>query len=176
LPQYHGLNPFYHQWELAQARMFQQWSLPCVNLETRVVSPANVRRLQEAEAVEWKHTTPYNVLAKMLFPAFSKAPVRFALSQASVDLARVACALERYRLTHGQYPETLDTLAPQFITELPHDIINGQPLHYRRTSDGQFSLYSVGWNEKDDGGVAGVRKSGTADREQGDWVWQYPAK
>ena len=39
------------------------------------------------------------------------------------------------------------------IEKLPHDIINGQPLHYRRTDDGQFVLYSVGWDEKDDGGV-----------------------
>ena len=49
-----------------------------------------------------------------------------------MDLARVAIALERYRLAHGAYPESLDVLAPQFIAQLPHDIINGQPLHYRR--------------------------------------------
>ena len=92
-------------------------------------------------------------------------------------MARVACALERYRLAHGEYPETLDALAPQFIEKLPHDIINGQPLHYRRTDDGKFVLYSVGWNEKDDGGTVVFTKGGSAvDREKGDWVWQYPAK
>ena len=71
----------------------------------------------------------------------------------------MAIALERYRLAHGEYPESLDVLAPQFMAKLPHDIINGQPLHYRRTSDGQFVLYSVGWNETDDGGVVGFTKS-----------------
>ena len=91
-------------------------------------------------------------------------------------MARVACALERYRLAHGEYPETLDALAPQFIEKLPHDIINGQPLHYRRTDDGQFVLYSVGWNETDDGGKVVLTKGGSVDREKGDWVWQYPAK
>lgn len=45
-----------------------------------------------------------------------------------------------------------DALAPQFIIKLPHDVINGQPLKYRRTDDGSFILYSMGWNEKDDGG------------------------
>ena len=76
--------------------------------------------------------------------------------------AAVAGALERYRLTHDSYPETLDTLAPQFIAKLPHDIINGQPLKYRRMQDGLFVLYSVGWNETDDGGtVALVAASGT---------------
>jgi hypothetical protein len=49
-------------------------------------------------------------------------------------------------------PETLDALAPQFIEKIPHDIIGGQPLHYRRTNDAEFLLYSIGWNETDDGG------------------------
>ena len=61
---------------------------------------------------------------------------------------------------------------------LPHDIINGQPLKYRRTADGRFILYSVGWNEKDDGGVVAPAK-GHPDRQdilQGDWIWEYPQK
>jgi hypothetical protein len=96
--------------------------------------------------------------------------------QESVDLARVACALERYRLAHDEYPESLDVLVPRFIAKLPHDIINGQPLHYRRTADGQFVLYSIGWNEKDDGGIVGLRDSGSVDITKGDWVWRYPAR
>ena len=72
-----------------------------------------------------------------------------------MDLARTAIALERYRLAHGEFPESLDALAPQFIAKVPHDVIGGQPLKYRRTADGQFVLYSVGWNETDDGGVVG---------------------
>jgi hypothetical protein len=106
----------------------------------------------------------------------SKAVNKFVLIQSQVDLARVACALERFRLAHGNYPESLELLAPQFTKTLPHDIINGQPLHYRRTEDGKFVLYAVGWDEKDDGGKIFFTKNGTVDREKGDWVWQYPAK
>ena len=73
----------------------------------------------------------------------------------------------------ANFPTSLDALAPQFIAKLPHDVINGQPLHYRRTSDGQFVLYSVGWNEVDDGGHGRVHKSGSVDDKQGDWVWRY---
>ena len=70
---------------------------------------------------------------------------------------------------------TLDALAPSFIAAVPHDVIGGGPLKYRRTSDGLFVLYSVGWNEKDDGGVEGHRNGGSApDFESGDWVWRYP--
>ncbi len=86
----------------------------------------------------------------------------------------MAIALERYRLARGEYPESLDALSPQFIAQVPHDVIGGQPLHYRRTSDGKFVLYSVGWNETDDGGVV-VFKQGSApsvDLDKGDWVWR----
>ena len=98
--------------------------------------------------------------------------------QASADLARTAIALERHRLAHGEFPESLDALVPQFIAKVPHDVIGGGPLKYRRTRDGQFVLYSVGWNEKDDGGVVVYRKGSSTDvdRDQGDWVWRYPAK
>ena len=116
------------------------------------------------------------MLEKLMLPALGNAAKKFAHAQESVDLARTAIALERYRLAHEEYPKSLDALVPQFITKLPHDIINGQPLHYRRTSDGQFVLYSVGWNEPDDDGVVGFKTDGSVDISQGDWVWRYPAK
>jgi hypothetical protein len=96
-----------------------------------------------------------------------------------VNLARVAIVLERYRLSNGQYPESLDALTPQFMVALPHDVINGQPLKYRRNPDGQFVLYSVGWNETDDGGVVvAPKKNGNqeANFDDGDWVWRYPSR
>jgi hypothetical protein len=54
----------------------------------------------------------------------------------------------------------------------PHDIIDGQPLKYLRTADGHYAIYSVGWNEKDDGGVAGFKKGEHDVPEEGDWVWR----
>jgi len=111
----------------------------------------------------------------MLVPALSRSAERFAYGQTAADLARVACAVERYRLANGQFPETLEALGPKHIEKLPHDLINGQPLKYRRTDNGQFVLYSVGWNETDDGGKVEVTKSGGTDINKGDWVWRYPA-
>ena len=82
--------------------------------------------------------------------------------------ALAACGLERYRLARGQYPNTLDELRPQFISQIPRDPVGGQPLKYRRTENGQFVLYSLGWNERDDGGAQA--KSVT----DGDWIWDQP--
>ena len=66
-----------------------------------------------------------------------------------------------------------DALAPRYIESLPRDVIGGQPLKYRRTSNGQFALYSVGWNGTDDGGAVVLKEySNTSiDLNQGDWVW-----
>jgi hypothetical protein len=109
----------------------------------------------------------YKILAALAIPNYSRAFQTTAHNQTMADEAQIACALERYKLANGNYPETLDALAPQFIETIPHDIIGGQPLHYRCTDDGKFLLYSIGWNETDDGG-----KDGGTDFTKADWVWK----
>jgi hypothetical protein len=167
-------SAYFYQNELAIARMQQQWILPLVDTNSRVISPSALERANKFALAERKHFSPYKSQALMLLPAISATARKIASVQATIDLARVACALERYRLAHGEYPETLNALAPQFIEKIPHDIINGQPLHYRRADGGKFILYSVGWDAKDDGGNVVLTKNGSVDREKGDWVWQYP--
>jgi hypothetical protein len=116
------------------------------------------------------HAVPFHPsldtsLAIMLLPNFSKAIQTTARNQTMVNQALIACALERYRLAHGEYPESLGALAPQFITAIPHDFIGGQPPHYRRASGGTFTLYSIGWNGRDNGGARGQSNT------DGDWIW-----
>jgi hypothetical protein len=169
---------WFYQNELRCARLMLEFYLPTVDPNQGMVSPSGVRKADAAAEADVKHHNPYNVLERLLLPALGPASRKFAWDQESVDLARVACALERCRLVHGAFPESLDSLALQFIPNLPHDIINGRPLHYHRTSDGQFVLYSVGWNETDDGGSV-VFYKGSSDRvdiNKGDWVWRYPSK
>ena len=114
--------------------------------------------------------SPFRILAAIAIPNFTKATQTLAHNQTLANEAQIVCALERYRLAHGEYPGTLDALAPQFIEKIPHDIISGAPLIYRPTADGKFLLYSVGWNETDDGGIASDKM------DQGDWVWQAAVK
>jgi hypothetical protein len=173
---------WFYQNQLRCARMMVKFYIPLADANQQTISPTAARHADEVLSAETKTTTPYNILEKMLLPALGSCVKKFAHAQSSVDLARVAIALERYRLAHGAYPESLDMLVPQFIAKLPHDIINGQPLHYRRTLDGQLVLYSVGWNETDDGGVVEQRVVGVSDGRvpimdisTGDWVWRYPA-
>jgi hypothetical protein len=177
---------WFEQNKLSLCRGHEKWLLPLVDAQNRRISPSLVNHSVAEIKSRLRQSTPFNFLGRLSLPGLSKSSYRFALTQASVDLARVACALERYRLAHGQYPEAIDALAPPFIEELPHDLINGQPLKYRRTDPpatgspsataNQFILYSVGWNETDDGGQIGLTEKGGVDSKKGDWVWQFTEK
>lgn len=166
---------WFDQNKLTLCRIHERYLLPMAAQEDRRLVPLAAMRQSDARFERWR-PRPYDMLSGMLMPSLSPAAERFARTQSSVDLARVACALERYRLANGQFPEALETLAPKFIAKVPHDIISGQPLKYRRTEDGRFVLYSVGSNETDDGGKVELTKGGrNLDPRKGDWVWRYPA-
>jgi hypothetical protein len=110
-------------------------------------------------------------LEKLQVPALDKAVEKFAWAQSCADLAGIACALERYRLAHGSYPVSIDALPSLAGVPIPNDLLTGKPLKYHRTGDRRFELYSVGWNQSDDGGRVVLKQSGTVDPERGDWVW-----
>ena len=112
----------------------------------------------------------------MLLPAIGKNALKAAHEQTILDQTALACALERYRLANGLYPENLQSLVPQLIKRIPTDVINGESLHYHRTDYGRFVLYSIGWNEKDDGGTVAWTDSKPpgVNPDKGDWVWDYP--
>jgi hypothetical protein len=122
----------------------------------------------------------HRLMSTILLPELRKIPVKAAVVQAATDQALLACALERYRLANGQFPDTLDTLAPRFISSLPHDVLSGEPYKYRRTDDGQFALSSVGWIKKADSDLPGNEFArfikNLFDGKESDWVWQYPSQ
>ena len=119
-------------------------------------------------------TGPYHFLAHLLRPALSRSLIKFDRTETLREMAIVVCALERFRLRHQNYPETLSTLAPEFLATLPLDFMDGQPLRYRHTDDGWFRLYSVGSNRIDDGGR--LRASLDKTDEELDWLWPVPVE
>ena len=166
-------NSVFYQNELVIARAHQLWFLPIVDVRKHSISPENALLAATNLDKEFMHWSPNNLLARMLLPALGSVAKKYAYAQSSVDMARVACALERYRLAQGEYPETLDALAPRFIETVPHDVIGGRPLKYHRMDNGKFALYSVGWNKTDDGRAVVFRTPSrlTIDLDKGDWVW-----
>ena len=88
----------------------------------------------------------------MLLPALSNAGTRFATFEGRRRAGLTAIAVERFRLLYeGRLPEKLEELVPQFLSELPKDPFDGEPLRFRRLSAG-FVIYSVGKDRTDDGG------------------------
>ncbi len=167
---------------VTDAQLLQK-EIEAVDTGKQLISPRAMNNAAVDMNATFGHASPYNYIAAMMIPNFIKAWQTTTKNQTLVNEAQVVCALERYRLAHGEYPEALDALVPQFIEKLPHDIIGGQPLHYRRMADqpsqssgsasGKFLLYSIGWNETDDGGVdSPPAKNGGTDYAQGDWVWK----
>ena len=93
---------------------------------------------------------------------------KYSRIQVYFDLARVAVALERYRLKEMKYPEQLAPLEPVYMKTVPHDIMSGKAFRYIREQS-SYKLYSVAWDQKD-----GKGQQASHYTKEGDWVW--PAK
>jgi len=136
--------------------------------------------LEDPSPAYWTDASParsvlrHEFFTQLLLPSIENMARKTALTQTAADTATIACALERYRRAKGHLPDTLEALVPDWIARMPSDRVSGQSLIYRRSPDDHYVLYSVGWNEKDDGGtVKPAKKTGEgSDAHEGDWVWR----
>ena len=64
-----------------------------------------------------------------------------------LDTARLTFALRLYREAHGEWPQELAQLVPEFMLRLPLDPHSGAPYLYRRT-DNDYLMASVGRDHK----------------------------
>jgi type II secretory pathway pseudopilin PulG len=155
-------------------RLLQETGLGNYDVRQHRVYPRRCNESAQKLSAALSGWNPFAELAAVGLPNFLRASERVANTQAAVDEAALACALEHYRRAHGQYPVTLEALLPEFIGKLPHDLITGEPLKYRTQPGGLYLLYSVGWDENDDGGQP-EPPSNSLPRQSpissGDWVW-----
>jgi hypothetical protein len=171
---------WYYQEQRNYCRLFDLQVGGTFDLEKKRIFPARFeqnshefeRVLSGGRLGRTLHTlVRHQLVAAMMLPSLSKVQLRTAAAQATVNQAMEACALERFRLANGKFPQEPTALVPRFLSQLPNDLITGEPYKYVSRDDGQFTLYSIGWNEKDDGGIPGATLT---DEAHGDWVWEYP--
>lgn len=81
-----------------------------------------------------------------------------------LNQARLACALERFWLRQGKYPQWANELVPEYLDRIPHDAVSGRAMSYERTADDRYILRGVGANQIND------RTKKTSD----DWLWTWP--
>jgi len=105
--------------------------------------------------------------------------LRMATTETKRRMLVAAIALKRYQMHHGNYPEQLSALVPEFVSSVPMDFMDGQPLRYRLQKDGSYLLYSVAADGKDNGGKSEMSGNVSAGFKFGadgtDWVWPQPA-
>jgi hypothetical protein len=91
------------------------------------------------------------LLVRLLTPAYGLVgrKARRCIAQARSLHALLGC--ERYRLKLGKWPEKLADLVPAYLTEVPADPCNGEPMRYERWADG-VEVTSVGEAGADAGG------------------------
>ncbi len=81
-------------------------------------------------------------LITLLLPSVTQVYVAEGRITQRMRNLELAFALTVWRIEHDSYPESLDKLAPKFITEVPQDLFNGQPLKYGRTENG-YRFYTA---------------------------------
>ncbi len=85
-------------------------------------------------------------------PALLKPYERHLFAYGCLAGAEATAAVEAYRREKGALPENLEALCPEYLDSVPTDPCSGAPLLYRLTETG-YTIYSVGMNGADDGGI-----------------------
>jgi hypothetical protein len=108
----------------------------------------NALLAQEKNKMPWD----VNIVTALLLPAHDAAFTAFARGAAEHRCTIVLLAAEQFRREQGGYPQRLEELTPAYLSVLPIDPYNGQPLHLLHIPGERFVIYSVGKNGQDDGG------------------------
>ena len=97
-----------------------------------------------------------------LMPALRRVGELSHWNRAEIEGLMTVMAVLKYHHETQRYPEKLSELVEVgLLKKLPMDPYSDKPLVYRKIDDG-FTLYSVGYNFTDDGGMAIRNKKGRA--------------
>jgi hypothetical protein len=113
----------------------------------------------------------YAVASKTLIGNFEGAYLKVAQVEALMLASRAGLACRLYKSRTGRYPERLEELVPGLLPEVPIDPFTGKPLVYRREGEG-FIVYSLGSNQKDDGGRSTYMITQLVMDKDDDWSWK----
>jgi hypothetical protein len=123
-------------------------------LLTALVEIAKLPTDQQPEPIEELIHQAYHLPIEFQswFESAARSSQGFHRNQAWLRSAIAALAVERYRLAHGRWPDSLAALAPEFLSEIPTDPFDRQSLRFRRLSD-SVVIYSIGPDRIDNGGL-----------------------
>jgi hypothetical protein len=144
-------------------------------------TPAQIHSEMIDDGKEFMKIVKGNLLLEMLAPAVGRVVETGYRIKTDIQATVAIIALQRYEQDKGQYPDSLnDLIAAGYLKELPIDPWSDKPLIYRKT-ESSFTLYSVGLNLKDDGGIPAKSPDGKImlwdyNKREGDAVFWPAAK
>ena len=68
-----------------------------------------------------------SVLARLVVPSVSNCVTALDCEHARQDALELSLMAEMFRRKHGEYPETLEALVPEFLSEVPRDWMGSVP-------------------------------------------------
>lgn len=125
--------------------------------QTRM-TPYARRHQMDLEQFVSREYADFNSILGLLLPAVSRIIQHADHAALHLDATRILLAITIFHAEHGEYPDSLDQLAPRILTNLPADGFapDGMFRYLKRdpTPDDPrpFILYSVGADFTDDGG------------------------
>jgi hypothetical protein len=114
-----------------------------------------------------------NIHVTLLMPATAASFAAEDRSCAQQRLTLLAAALKLHQLRHGEYPESLDALAPEPLAEIPLDPFTNKSFLYKRRDEG-FVIWSLGRNGVDDGGSDQSGEFVNGEYAPIDWTGERP--
>jgi hypothetical protein len=142
------------------------------DLEKNIGLPYSEIKKSLREFQQTRQSLPwYYKLSGGLFPDFQSVFLKEATLEAMMLTTKAGLACKIYKIQTGHYPESLAALVPDLLDKEPIDPFTGKPLIYR-LQDGGIIIYSVGSNEKDDGGRGTYQITQLVMEKDDDWAWK----
>lgn len=106
------------------------------------------RACEEGSAIRWDADTTADAFALDVAGLVEKR----RWHDGDLSAEELSARAVAYRMDHGEYPERLEDLIPDYAESIPPDPWTGLAPLYRREGPNDFVIYSPGPDRKDDGG------------------------
>ena len=103
----------------------------------------------------WDSNAPLFRISKSLAPAMANLDQARLRDNARFAALTVLFAAHEFQRTRGEFPESIEQLAPTYLDVIPFDPLDaeGSAMKYKREPDGTAIVWSVGPNGIDDHGA-----------------------
>lgn len=140
------VNTFY----TAYNEIIEQAELPVKDRQLVLGEALERRFTDERSIARFIGRNPYGeIILAILYPAISRVIEVSAMRDASSRAMQLKLALNAYYINEGQLPQDLSLLVPTYISVIPTDPFDGEPMRY---SHAHAIVYSVGNDFVDNGG------------------------